>query len=79
MIVSVVGVKDHKSPTTVGYGFVAPTPTQSLHIISKAWGIRPGPHGSNHFSKKAIMSSSLYDPLGPVTTDTLNGKFRLST
>ena len=32
-----------------------------------------GPHGNNHFSRKFKISCSLYDPLGPVTTDTLNG------
>ena len=33
----------------------------------------PGPQGNNHFSNKFKMSCSRYDPLGPVTTDTLNG------
>ena len=39
MEIGIVGLKDHRSPTTVGYIDVAPVPAQSTNGTSKAWGI----------------------------------------
>ena len=39
MEIGIVGLKDHRSPTTVGYIDVAPVLAQSTNGTSKAWGI----------------------------------------